>query len=194
MDNARDNLIPAEVESLASTAREVLLAFSGRPSLELVERLRAFVDSVVRLEFHCPPATVPKIIVALLESGHAVFEAGNLPPETQIFFDRRHAFRLPDWTPLPDPFGAACQLAWRRTAAFVRVRGTVMSVETQPMAGFVILRLSENPALRLSVLKSLGAFTPGQSVTLLGRHDFNYGLEAPLLECVAVYDHGRNAG
>jgi hypothetical protein len=186
MDTARGDLVPLDIQLIALTASEVLVCFPAQLPDGLAARLRTLVPGATRLEFHCPPSTAPDVILSLLDSGHLVFE-GKVPSDVQVFFDRCHGYHVPEWSPLPDPFAAACRLAWNRTAAFVRVQGTIAEMAVKPEADFVILRLAENPHLRLSVSKSVGALVMGQPVTLLGRHDFQFGLDTPLLECVTIF-------
>ncbi|MBI3763861.1 MAG: hypothetical protein HY260_18610 [Chloroflexi bacterium] len=189
MDTARREAIPPHVRSNACAAREVLACLPAlrprRVPPGLAESLCAVVPPTVRIEFQCPPETAPEIIAALLEAGHQVFE-GAVPPEAQVFFDRSRGFRLPEWSAIPDAFGAATKLIWSRAATFVLVRGTPAGVEDNPANDFVIVRLAENPHLRLSVPKSLGVLAIGQPIALLGRHDFRFGMDTPLLECVAI--------
>ncbi len=187
MDSARSDALPRAVQVIAAITREVLVCCPVDPPNGWVDHLRALVPPAVRLEFQCSPATGTRVILALLNHGHQVFE-GEVPPHAQIIFDRRHGFRLPEWTPIPDAFGAACQLTWSRTAAFGRLHGTVMAVEDDPANDFALVRLAENPHLRLSVPKSLGALSADRAVTLLCRHDFRFGMDLPLLECVAIFD------
>ncbi len=189
MGSVQSDIIPQAIESIAAAAGEVLVCFSGAALFALADRLRALVLPGTTIELQCPPHTEYDVIAKLIDDKHRVFESRNIPSETQVFFDRRHGFRLPDWAELPDPFGAACKLVWSRTAAFVRVRGTVMSVDDTGAADFVILRLAENPHLRLSLPKSIGIPSVGQRIALLGRHDFNFGIETPLLECPALFHH-----
>lgn len=190
MDAARSDLVPVNLQPVALTASEVLVCFTDQPPpVGLADHLRALAPEAARLELHCPPATAHRVILSLLNRGHRVFE-GRAPAEAQVFFDRHVGYRLLDWSPLPDPFAAACRLVWSRTAAFVRVQGTIMEIASSSDADFVLLRLAENPYLRLSVPKAVGPLAVCQSVVLLGRHDFRFGMDAPLLECVAV-DEGR---
>jgi hypothetical protein len=170
---------------MASDARDVLVCFPGHLPDGLADDLRGLVSPVIQLEFQCPPWTAPEVILTPLNKGHHVFE-GEALPEVLVFFDRRYGYRLPDWSPLPDPFTLACRLAWKRTAAFVQVQGTVAEVTARPEVDFALVRLAENPHLRLSVPRRLGVPLPGATVSLLGRHDFRFGMDVPLLECVAI--------
>jgi hypothetical protein len=58
----------------------------------------------------------------------------------------------------------------------------------KPEADFALLRLAENPQLRLSLPRHIGVPALGQAVSLLGRHDFRFGMDVPLLECVAAFN------
>jgi len=69
---------------------------------------------------------------------------------------------------IPDVFALACRLAWNSTAAFVRVGGTVVEIIAKPESDFTLVRLAENPHLRLSMLKRLGIPVLGEMVLLLG--------------------------
>ena len=185
MDTARSELVPLDIQPIALTASEVLVCFPAQLPDGLAARLRMLVPPAVRLEFQCPPSTGLEVIMTLLDGGHHVFE-GEVTPEVQVFLDRRYGYRLPGWSTLPDPFTVACRLMWKRTAAFVRVQGTVAEVTVKPEADFALLRLAENPHLRLSLPKHLGVPVVGGAVSLLGRHDFRFGMDVPLLECVAA--------
>ncbi len=185
MATAPSDLIPPSIRFIASAAREVLVCFPDHLPDGLADDLRALVSPAIRLEFQCSPSTAPEVILALLNKGHHVFE-GDAPPEVLVFFDRHSGYRLPDWSPLPDSFTMACRLTWNRAAAYVRVQGTIAEVTAKPEANFVLVRLTENPHLRLSLSKPLGVPVPGERVSLLGRHDFRFGMDVPLLECVAI--------
>ncbi len=191
MTDIRIETIPPAVQAIASVAREVLICFPGRLPKGLVESLRLLAPSFTALEFQCPTATEPDVIMTLLQSRHQVFEARDVPLEAEVIFDRRYGFCLPAWAALPDPFDAAYKWVWSRTAAFARVRGNVMTVIDNPAADFTITRLVENPRLRLSVPKAIGIPTIGQRLAFLGRHDFNFGMETPLLQCLALFTDDR---
>ena len=167
MDSARSDLIPLRAQRVASAAREVLVCFPGHLPDGLAEDLRALAPPAVRLEFQCPPSTAVEVILALLNKGHLVLE-GEALSEGQVFFDRRYGYRLPGWFPLSDSFTMACRFAWNRTAAFVRVGGTVVEIIAKPESDFTLVRLAENPHLRLSMLKRLGIPVLGEMVLLLG--------------------------
>jgi hypothetical protein len=187
MASARNDLIPAEVQPLLAGAVEVLVRASVNLPLDLARALRDQRLPGERVAFQCARGARLESILALLEADHPVFEIGGDAQDTQLLIDRRHGFLLPTWTPVPDPFGAACRLAWSRTAAFVAVNGTVAALDDELACDFVIMRLTENPYLRLSVSRSIATPVIGQAVTCLGRHDFHYGPDMPLLDCVGLF-------
>ncbi|OGP84348.1 MAG: hypothetical protein A2V87_09975 [Deltaproteobacteria bacterium RBG_16_58_17] len=95
----------------------------------MLRGLHGFLAIGKRIEFQSPVSTCIKTIIALLKRRYRVFK-GKSFPQSHIFFDRRHAFKLPPWEEVPDAYDLACKLVWRRIASFSLVQGTLLSIGT----------------------------------------------------------------
>jgi len=173
--------VPAPIRDIALNAHDRMVCFSGEVPSTLVHTLALLPLEPKSISFQCPSSTDLGTIAALLKQGCQVYEGSSLA-QTSVFFDRRQGFSLPSWTAIPDAFTLACKLVWSRSAAFTLVSGTILSLDRPAAGNSVLLRLVESPHLRLSLPKALCVPEVGESVTLLGRHDFRFGWEMPLLD------------
>jgi hypothetical protein len=122
-------------------------------------------------------------VVKMLDAGFSVYEA-MLPKDDLIFLDRQQGYRLPGWEPLPDPFSAACNLAWRRMGYYVCVRGAVGMVTDSRL-----MQIKEREQLWFNVQPDVRLPDVGERVTILAHHPF-IDIGMLLLDAVAILPEG----
>jgi len=146
---------------------EALVARSGESGVKPVEVL---IQNVFDADY----------VVKMLDAGFSVYEA-LFPDDDVIFMDRKLGYRLPDWEPLPNPFAAACDLAWRRMGYYVCVRGTVALVTDSRL-----MQLQEREQLWFSVQPDVRLPDVGEHVTILAHHPF-IDIGILLLDAAAIW-------
>ena len=159
-------MIPPDVLAQIPRAYEILLAVRTCFADDLWNALVARAPSVKAAEVLIPNVFDASYGVKMLDAGFSVYET-MLPDDDLIFLDRKLGYRLPDWEPLPNPFSAACDLAWRRIGYYVCVRGTVGMV-----ADSHLMQIKEREQLWFSVQPDVRLPDVGERVTILAHHPF----------------------
>jgi hypothetical protein len=181
-----DSALSPPIRRLAASAHEIVVCLTGEV-LAPAYAIRAETGQQALCMALCPSPFPAADALRLLKCGYHLYEA-NVSLRACAFFERRAGFYLPEWEPIPDACSQACRAMWSRTAALSRIEGHVAAIEGE--AGTLrILRLAENPYLRLTVSGGQALPAIGQRVTILGRADLLVGMDVLLLECLAICDN-----
>ena len=173
-------MIPPDVLAQIPRAYEILLAVHTCFDDDLWEALVARPVGVKPAEVLIQNVFDAAYVLKMIDAGFLVYEA-VLPDGDLIFLDRKQGYRLPGWEPLPNPFSAACDLAWRRMGYYVCVRGTVALVTDSRL-----MQLQEREQLWFSVQPDVRLPDVGERVTILAHHPFiDIGLL--LLDAAAIW-------
>ena len=176
-------MIPPDVLDQVPRVYEILLAVHTFFADDLWDALVARPPRVKAAEVLIQNVFDADYVVKMLDAGFSVYEA-LLPGDDLIFLDRKQGYRLPGWEPLPDPFSAACNLAWRRMGYYVCVRGAVGMVTDSRL-----MQIKEREQLWFNVQPDVRLPDVGERVTILAHHPF-IDIGMLLLDAVAILPEG----
>lgn len=182
-------MIPPEVTSQILQAGEIMIGAHGPLPEELWTVLRARQPRNGVADVLIPGTFDAGYVRKMLDLRLGVYQA-VLPPGDSIFLDRKHGYRLPEWTPLRDPFAAACQLTWTRTAYYTCIHDTVASILESRL-----LKVEERSYLWFNVRDIQPLPGVGEHIVILANRPF-IDAETPLLDAVAIWieEKGLNGG
>jgi len=174
-------MIPPDVLAQIPRAHEILLATHTPIEDKLWDALvaRSWGSGVKPAEVLIQNVFDAAYVLKMVDAGFSVYEA-MLPDDDLIFLDRKLGYRLPGWEPAPNPFSAACDLAWRRMGYYVCMRGTVALVTDSRL-----MQLQEREQLWFKVQPDVRLPDVGERVTILAHHPF-IDIGILLLDAVAL--------